>query len=48
MLEYEKKEAETSLEEMICAILYLNNSGKCWFSGLKKHGKNDYVLNKPE
>ena len=31
---------------MICTILYLENSDKSRFYNLKKHVKNDYVLNK--
>ena len=46
--EYENKEAEKAGEEMICAILYLENSDKARFSDLKKRIKNDYVLNKAE
>ena len=46
--EDEKKEAENSGEEMLCAILYLENSDKARFSDLKKHVENDYVLNKAE
>ena len=33
---------------MICAILYLENSEKSRFAGLKKRVENDYVLNKAE
>ena len=44
----EKKEAEKSGEEMLCAILYLENSDKARFADLKKRIKNDYVLNKAE
>ena len=44
--EDEKKEAEKSGEEMLCAILYLEKSDKDRFPDLKKRVKNDYVLNK--
>ena len=44
--EDENKEAENSGEEMLCAILYLENPEKASFSDLKKRVKNDYVLNK--
>ena len=40
------KEAETSVEEMMCAIIYLEDSDKVIFSDLKKHFENNYVLNK--
>ena len=46
--EYEKKESENSGVEMLCAILYLENSDKARFSDLKKRIKNNYVLNKAE
>ena len=46
--EYEKKEAEKSGEEVLCAILYLENSDKAIFSDLKKRVENYYVLNKEE
>ena len=46
--EDEKKEAENALEEMLCGILYLENSDKARFDELKKCVKNDYVLNKAE
>ena len=46
--EDEKKEAEKSGEEMLCAILYLENSDKDRLADLKKRIKNDYVLNKAE
>ena len=46
--EDEKKEAEKAGEEMLCAILYLENSEKVRFANLKKRIKNDYVLNKAE
>ena len=46
--ENEKKEAEKAGEEMLCAILYLENSDKARFSDLKKRIENDYVLNKVE
>ena len=41
-----RKEAETELEEMLCAILYIENSDKSRSSGLRKRVENDYVLNK--
>ena len=46
--EDKKKEAEKSGKEMLCAILYLENSDKARFSDLKKRIENDYVLNKAE
>ena len=46
--EDEKKEAEKSVEDMLCEILYQENSDKARFSDLKKSIKNDYVLNKAE
>ena len=46
--EDEKKEVEKSGEEMLCMILYLENSEKDMFDKLKKHIENDYVLNKAE
>ena len=44
--EDEKKEAEKAGEEMLCTILYLENSDKSRFADLKKRIENDYVLNK--
>ena len=44
--EIDNKDAETSGEEMLCAILYLENSDKDRFSDLKKRVENDYALNK--
>ena len=46
--EYKKKEAEKSGEEMLCAILYLENSDKARFDDLKKRVENDYVPDKSE
>ena len=46
--EGEKNEAEKAGEEMLCAILYLENSDKARFADLKKRIENDYVLNKAE
>ena len=46
--EDENKEAENSGEEILCAILYLENSDKARFANLKKRVGNDYVLNKAE
>ena len=43
-----KKEAETVGEEMLCAILYLENSSKHRFSDLNKRFENYYVPNKTE
>ena len=34
--------------EMLCAILYLENSDKARFADLKKRIENDYILNKAE
>ena len=48
LLDDAKKEAETAGEEMICEILYLENSDKSIFADLKKRIKNNYVLNKSE
>ena len=42
------KEAENSGEEMLCSILYLENSEKSRFSDFKKRVENEYVLNKVE
>ena len=44
--EYDKKESEKTGYEMLCAILYMENSDKSRFSDLVKHVENDYVLNK--
>ena len=44
--ENDNKEAETKEEEMLCAILYLENSDKDRFTDLKKPVENDYVMNK--
>ena len=46
--EDENKEAEKAGEEMLCAILYMENSDKARFADLKKRIENDYVLNKAE
>ena len=46
--EDEKKEAEKLGEEMLCVILYLDNSDKSRFADLKKLVENDYVMNKAE
>ena len=46
--EDDKKEAEKAGEEMLCVILYMENSDKARFSDLKKCIKNDYVTNKAE
>ena len=46
LLEDEKYEAEISGEEMLCAILYIENSNKDRFSDLKKCVDNDCVLDK--
>ena len=46
--EYEKNDPVKSGEEMLCAILYMDNSDKVRFSDLKKRVENDYVLNKAE
>ena len=46
--EDEKKETEKSGDEIICAILYLENSDKARFAELKKRVENKYVLNKVE
>ena len=43
-----KKEAEKAGEEMLCGILYLENSDKARFADFKKRIENDYVLNKAE
>ena len=44
----DKKEAETAGEEILCAILYLENLEKSIFSDLKKLVENAYVFNKSE
>ena len=46
LMEDGNKEAETAGEEILCAIIYLENSDKARFSDLQKHVNNDYVLNK--
>ena len=46
--ENEKKEAEKSIGEMLCSILYPENSDKARFSDLKMRVKNEYVPNKAE
>ena len=43
--DYEKNEEERAGYEMLCAILYLENSHKYIFYDLKKRVKNNYVLN---
>ena len=40
----EKKEADTEVEEIIYAVLYLENSYKAMFDDLKKRGNKNYVL----
>ena len=40
------KEVNTAGEEMLCAILYLENSDEARFYDLNKRVENDYVLNK--
>ena len=42
----ENRDTETSGGDMLCAILYLENSDTARFADLKKCVKNDYVLNK--
>ena len=37
---------DTPGEEMLCAILYLDNSDKSRLTDLNKTAKNDYILNK--
>ena len=44
----EKKEAETAGEEIVHAILYLENSDKYTSAYLEKRVENNYVLNKVE
>ena len=44
--EYEKNESEKAGEEILCEILYIENSDKVRFSDLKNRVENDYVLNK--
>ena len=46
--EDKNKESETAGEEMLCAILYLENTDKSRFSDLKKRVKKDYVISKAE
>ena len=41
--ENDRKEVEIAGEEMLCDILYLENSDKYRFSKLKKRIKNDCV-----
>ena len=43
-----RKEVETSLEEMLFAILCFENSDKAIFSDLKKRVENDCILNKAD
>ena len=44
----DKKAEEIVIEQMICEILYLENSDKVRSSDLKKRIENEYVLNKAE
>ena len=46
--EDDKTEAEKTGEEILYAILYLENSDKARFAVLKNRVENDYVLNKVE
>ena len=46
LLDDEKKEAETTGEDMLCAIIYLKKSDKARLSDINKHVANDYDLNK--
>ena len=46
--EDEKKETEKAGQEILYAILYLENSDKASFDNLKERIENDYVLNKAE
>ena len=46
--EDEKKEIEKAGEDMLCAMIYLENSDKARFADLKKRIENDHVLNKAE
>ena len=46
--EDKKKEALKSVKEILCTILYLENSDKARFSDLNKRVENDYVMNKAE
>ena len=48
MSENDKKESETSGKEMMCTILYLENSDKARFGDLRKHIENGYLSNKEE
>ena len=38
-----KKKVDTSGEEILCAILYFENSDKNRFAELKEHAKNNYA-----
>ena len=46
--EYKKKKTYKEGEEMLCTILYPDNSDKCRFADLKNCVENDYVLKKEE
>ena len=46
--ENDNKESEMAGEEILCAILYLENSDKSRFADLEKPVETDYVLNKAE
>ena len=46
--EDKEKDTEKSVEEILCKILYIDNSDKFRFSDLKKCVENNYVLNKAE
>ena len=46
--EDKKKDSEKAGEEILCAILYVENLDRARFSDLNKRIKNDYVPNKAE
>ena len=48
MLDNDKKEVDTEGEEIICAIIHLENPDKARFANLKKRVENYYVSNEVE
>ena len=48
MLENDKREVDTEGEEIICAIIHLENPDKARFANLKKRVENYYVSNEVE
>ena len=48
MTDNNNKKADTAGKDMICTILYLENSDTSRSTDLKKRVKNNYILNKVE